>query len=86
MRSHGRGTEGEEGQGETPAMKQASEKRDRGRLLTGNARKRFSICLDTEMIKAIDVWARAREIERSSAIRRLVEPGLKAAPAGKGKR
>jgi hypothetical protein len=46
----------------------------------------LSICLDTEMIKAIDVWAPEREIERSSAIRRVVELGLKAAPAGKAKR
>jgi hypothetical protein len=39
-----------------------------------------------DVIKKIDGWAKAQKIERSEAIRRLVELGLKAAPAGKGKR
>jgi hypothetical protein len=37
------------------------------------------------MIKEIDVWARTREIERSSAVRRLLDIGLKCALAGKTK-
>ena len=37
----------------------------------------MAVILEIEMIKAIDVWARARELERSSAIRRLLELGLK---------
>jgi hypothetical protein len=65
-----------------PAMKKASEKPRRGRPVTGRARRPLAIRLDTEMIKAIHVWARAREIERASAIRRLLEIGL----AAKGKR
>lgn len=46
--------------------------------MTDDVRRQFAICLDTKMIKAIDVWARAREIERASAIRRLFEIGLAA--------
>lgn len=59
-------------------MKRASEKRKLGRPVTGKARIAVAIRLDTEMVKAIDVWAHARELERSSAIRRLLELGLRA--------
>ena len=58
-------------------MKLASEKRKRGRPRAGKTRIAVAVILEIEMIKAIDVWARARELERSSAIRRLLELGLK---------
>ena len=66
-------------------VKQASEGRGRGRPVTGNTRRRFGVYLETEMIKEIDVWALTREIERSSAVRRLLDIGLKCALAGKTK-
>jgi len=58
-------------------MKQAGGKRKRGRPFSGKTRKAVAIILPIEMIKAIDAWAHARDLERSSAIRRLLELGLK---------
>jgi hypothetical protein len=58
-------------------MKSASEKRKRGRPFAGKTRIAVAVILEIELIKAIDVWARARELERSSAIRRLIDLGIK---------
>jgi hypothetical protein len=56
-------------------MKQ-EQKRKRGRPFSGKTRIAVAVILEMELIKAIDVWAHARELERSSAIRRLLELGL----------
>ena len=38
--------------------------------------ERHSVRFDDDVIKKIDGWAKTREIDRSEAIRRLVEIGL----------
>jgi hypothetical protein len=43
-------------------------------VLTENIPMRFT----PEAVKAVDIWAKANEVSRSEAIRRLVEIGLRA--------
>ena len=57
-------------------MKHASEKRKPGRPFTGKARTAAATRFDDDVIGKIDAWAKAHEIDRSEAIRRLVELGL----------
>ena len=49
--------------------------RDEGRDALG------AVQLPQSLVAAVDAWAQARHIERSEAIRQLVELGLKVAPA-----
>jgi hypothetical protein len=61
-------------------------KRKMGRPRTG---KELTVALTArvpaEVVRAIEAWARERDVTRSEAVTRLVELGLKAAPR-KGKR
>ncbi len=66
-------------------MGTTSEKKRMGRPPTGRTRAGVTARFDADVLKAIEAWAREHGIERSEAIRRLVELGLKSQSIGRGK-
>jgi hypothetical protein len=63
------------------SIKVAPKKRGRGRPATGGRDPHITIRMPELLIVEADAWATSNEMTRSEAIRRLIEIGLKAAPA-----
>jgi hypothetical protein len=64
-----------------PAAKKPADKRGPGRPATGK-NPMVGGRVPADVVKALDVWAAANGITRSTAVARLIEAGLKRRPKG----